>query len=167
MKTEKQFGFLFWPQQYLSLDHRVFCYPQSLDLSGGFTVIRNYCSQLFTIVHNCLKLLTIIHYYLQQWNIALQLFTIIDTRVGPLSSHAAVRCGEATGSRRAVLDEGNAAIYCWIQTKRQILWFSRRESTNFRSFEWSFSKSLLKEREILAFSCDRNNNAAIYSIWHR
>ena len=28
------------------------------------------------------------------------------------------------------------------KTKRQILWFSRRESTNIRRFEWSFSKSL-------------------------
>ena len=45
-----------------------------------------------------------------------------------------------------------------INTKRQILWFSRLESTNIRSFDWSFSKSLLKEIEILAFSCDRNNN---------
>ena len=31
--------------------------------------------------------------------------------------------------------------------------YSSRESTNIRSFEWSFSKSLLKERQILAFSC--------------
>ena len=45
-----------------------------------------------------------------------------------------------------------------VKTKRQILWFSRRESTNIRSFEWSFSKSLLKEREILAFSCDCEKN---------
>ena len=44
-----------------------------------------------------------------------------------------------------------------VKTKRQIFWFSRRESTNIRDFDWSFSKYLLKEREILSFSCDRNN----------
>ena len=47
--------------------------------------------------------------------------------------------------------------YCCGKNKRQILWFSRRESTYIRCFEWSSPKSLLKEREILAFSRDRNN----------
>ena len=48
-----------------------------------------------------------------------------------------------------------------VKTKRHILRFLRRESTNIRSFEWSFSKSLLKEREILVFSCDRNNSPSV------
>ena len=55
---------------------------------------------------------------------------------------------------------GKLFILLRSKTKRQILWFTSRESTNIRSFEWLFPRSLLKEREILAaFSCDRNNNA--------
>ena len=44
-----------------------------------------------------------------------------------------------------------------IELKAKFFDFSRRETITIRGFEWSFSKSLLNEREILAFSYDGNN----------
>ena len=64
----------------------------------------------------------------------------------------------ATARRDEILAQNLLLLRSGVKTKRQILRLSTRESTNIRSFDWSFSKSLLKEIEILAFSCDRNNN---------